>query len=70
LLGNLKGAISSYKNALEFAVRLQQRTAEARLLGRIGAVYADVGELENSNDYLQRSMSLSKRIEEHQLTAE
>jgi tetratricopeptide (TPR) repeat protein len=60
-LDETEQAVNSYQEAIELAVRLQEKPQEAKLLGRLAAVYADQGDLENSNSFANQAIELGKR---------
>lgn len=54
-------ALPIYEQALEGAVRLERRTDEAYLVGRLGAVCAGLGQLERAISYHQRAVELAQQ---------
>ena len=51
-LGDLEAAEKDYQSALELSKRLQSKQIEARILSRLGALFADLNDLENlTNTY-------------------
>ncbi|MFW5941384.1 MAG: tetratricopeptide repeat protein [Chloroflexota bacterium] len=62
--GDGEQALSHYEAALEMATRVQDRPAEARLLGRLGAVYADMGRLPDAVETAQQALTLAQELDE------
>ena len=69
-LGDLDVAEKEYQRALNLSIRLQQKPIEARLLGRLAALAADVDDLEKSNQYLVDGLKLSQTLGEQELIGE
>ena len=69
-LGDLEIAEKEYKRALELSVRRQEKPIEARLLGRLAALAADLDDLEKSNQYLANGLKLSGKLGEQELLGE
>ena len=68
--GNLDQSMSVCINALNLAVRLQKKFLEGRLAGRLSAIYADLGEIELSNQYIDRAIKLAETEKDLQNLAE
>ncbi len=56
---DLDQALEQYEEAHNLNVRLQKRDVEARLLGRLAAVNADLGNIEQSNRYARMAEVLA-----------
>jgi len=61
-LEDLEAAEREYLRALELSIRLQQKPIEARLLGRLAALAADLDDLEKSNQYLVDGRRISVNL--------
>lgn len=68
--GNLDQSKSVCLEALDLAVRLQKKFLEGRLAGRLSAIYADLGEIEQSNQYIDRAIKLAETEKDLQNLAE
>lgn len=66
----LAAAFGAYEQALKFAVRRQNWQVEARMLGRLGAVAAEQGNLDTAVTYAQQAIEKAERIAEKPLISE
>jgi tetratricopeptide (TPR) repeat protein len=63
-------AFDAYSKALELSVRLQNWNVEARMLGRLGAVRAELGDFAAAIDYANQSLKKAKKAEDQRLVGE
>ncbi len=63
-------AYDAYEQALKYAVRRQNWQVEARMLGRLGAVEAERGNLDTAVSYTQQSLKKAEQIEDKLLISE
>ncbi len=66
-LNELDKAQQAYDDALHLAEELSNSSSIAKLLGRLGAIYADKGDLKVSNEKLFSSIDYIKEIEDNYL---
>ena len=57
--GELQHSVSVFRLALDLAVRLNSKFLEGRLAGRLGALYADLGDYGQSTQYIERAIRLA-----------
>ncbi|HEY62406.1 MAG TPA: tetratricopeptide repeat protein [Anaerolineae bacterium] len=69
-IGELDKSLDAYQLALNLSVRLQRKILEGRLAGRLGAIYADLGERERSNQYIDRAIQVAEKEKDLQTLAE
>ena len=67
---SLDEAIKLYEQALVLSVRIQEKEIEARILGRLGALYGDMAQIEQSNNYIIQALTLSERFEDFHTVGE
>jgi tetratricopeptide (TPR) repeat protein len=63
-------ALTSWNTALTLASNLQDEVFMAKLFGRMAAILAETGDLENSVDCAEKALALAHEIADHQLAAE
>lgn len=68
--GDLAASASAGKQALDLAAHLQHHLLEGRLAGRLGAIYADGGDLETSEHFIARAIELAEGEQDLQTLAE
>ncbi len=68
--GDLAASASTGERALDLAVQFQRRLLEGRLAGRLGAIYADWGDLETSKQFIARAIELAESEQDLQTLAE
>ena len=66
----IEAANTAYEAALEAAIRQQNWTVEARMLGRLGAIQAELGNLDAAIDYAEQSLKKAKQVEDTRLIGE
>jgi tetratricopeptide (TPR) repeat protein len=66
----LDEASDTYGQALALAIRRQDWHVEARLLGRLGAVQAELGHLDTAVSYAQQALEKAERVEDERLVGE
>ena len=76
-LGNTYYELDKYENAketyfegLNISVRLQNWELKTRILGRLSAVEADLGDLEKSIEYSKEALEVAEKIGNHRLIGE
>ena len=69
-LGQLEASLAHYREALAWAVQLQDKNAEALLQGRISAILADQGQMEEAIATAQHSLALALEQENFTLVGE
>lgn len=69
-MDDLRQSVNVYRLGLDLAVRLQKKLLEGRLAGRLGALYADLGEYEQSNQYIEKAIQLAESEKDLQTLAE
>ena len=69
-IGDLEQSMSMYQHAIGLSVRLQRKLLEGRLTGRLGAIYADLGDYELSNQFIDRAIQLADSEKDLQNLAE
>jgi len=69
-LSELAKATEAYQNGLDTATEHEVPAAEARLLGKLGAVCADQGEFEQGKKYTGKALKLAETLNDVPLQAE
>ncbi|HEY3310549.1 MAG TPA: tetratricopeptide repeat protein [Anaerolineales bacterium] len=69
-LENYPLALGYYRDCLNLAERLQDKATEGLILGRLGLVQAESGDLPGSTRSAEKSLALAEELENKQLAAE
>ena len=69
-LDDLEAAEMEYNKALEISVKLQEKSVEARILGRLAALSADKDDLGKSNQYLKQGLKIAEDLNEPEIIGE
>jgi tetratricopeptide (TPR) repeat protein len=63
-------ALADYGHALELAAQLHNQPVEAQLLGRLGAVQAEAGQLAAAAEFADKSLALAVELDDQRLQGE
>jgi tetratricopeptide (TPR) repeat protein len=66
----VEDACQTWEKALTIAVELKKSHDEARLLGCLGTAHAELGDLEKSIDFSNRSLALALEVEDRCIVGE
>lgn len=69
-LGKIADAEEEYQRALDLSVRLQEKSIQARILGRLAAISADQDDLEKSNQFLFKGLEISNALKDQAILGE
>ena len=62
--GELKDSLQHYMMALELAVKIHESQAEGRILGMLGQVHSQLGDIDASVEFLKKSLLLMHKLDD------